>query len=84
MAISESKKKIIQKMPQIPFKVYDGVYNKTVHVIASCKKNNKTILVYFDSSTASIETIVKVFVNKTFDRPGITRIAICRVKKNTK
>lgn len=86
MAISESREKIpqIQEMPQIPFEVYDGVYDKTVHVVSSCEKNNKTIIVYFDSSTASIEMIVKVLVNKAFDSPGITRIAVCRTRENTK
>ncbi len=71
----------IYNMPQIPFEVYYKEYDKTINVIATCKADDNTIVLYFDPSTAKIYPVVQATVTKAFDMPGITRVGVCRVKQ---
>lgn len=69
-------------MPQIPFEVFDASLQKTIYVVASCDKARKdSITISLGSDAQGIETIVKVVMLKAFERPGITRVQICRVQK---
>ena len=77
----QSMQSSVYNMPQIPFEVYYQDYNKTINVIATCKADDKTIVLYFDPSTAKIYHIVQATVTKAFDMPGITRVGVCRVKQ---
>ena len=81
IGLTDSEQNSFDTMPQIPFEVYYQDYNKTINVIATCKADSKTIILYFDPSTATIYPVVQATVTKAFDMPGVTRVGICRVNK---
>ena len=68
----------IISIPQIPFQVYYPEYKKTVSVVASCKKDNNSIVLDFDHEDKKIDKLVLYTVNKAFDSPGITKVKVCR------
>lgn len=68
-------------MPQIPFEVYDKDYNKTIHVMAGCKLDIGSLVLYFSPIDEKIATKVMTEVNKAFDKPGLTKILVCREEK---
>lgn len=68
----------IDDLPQVPFEVYYGEYDKTVHVVAGCDKLKGSVRLTFKSTDDKISGIVYAAVNKAFDQPGITKIQICR------
>jgi hypothetical protein len=65
-------------IPRIPFQVYDPEYRKTIFVVASCKKDNNSTILEFDHKDKKIDKLVLRTVNKAFDKPGITKVKICR------
>lgn len=70
---------MIFDMPQVPFEVYDVAYDKTVYVVSSCDKKRKdSITITLKDDANGVERIVRVVMDKAFDRPGITRVQICR------
>jgi hypothetical protein len=70
----------VDKMPQIPFEIYDGSYGKTVKVLAGCKDDANSHVIYFDSDKLLLLSDITASVNKIFDSPGVKRLLICREK----
>jgi len=66
-------------MPQIPFEVYDYQYGKTVKVVGSCDIGRPdSLTLYFSPSDSNIQKKVYKAVNKVFNKPGVTRVQVCR------
>jgi hypothetical protein len=65
-------------IPQIPFQVYHPEYKKTVFVVAGCKKDNNSIVLEFDYEDKKIGKLVLRTVDKAFDKPGVTKVRVCR------
>lgn len=68
--------------PTIPFEVYCKSYNKTIEIVASCEVDKWNSLTVNYGENDKIDYIkLSEIINSTFDKPGITRIQICRRSK---
>lgn len=66
----------IDDMPQIPFEV--EAYGRTIEVVAGCDRRKDAVTLKFSKSDARIASIVYKAVDRSFEKPGIKRVQVCR------
>lgn len=70
----------VDKIPQIPFETFDPQLNKTVKVLAGCKDDANSRVLYFDSERLLVMADLSSSLDKAFNSPGVKRLLICRQK----
>lgn len=70
---------MILEMPSLPFEVYDAAYNKSVHVVSSCKEDTwKSLTLMIEQGIPLPAELILKTAGKMMDMPGKTRLQVCR------